>query len=160
MLIILVILGADYLIVKYQMIAVPDAMKGVLIALAVLYLFLLVWVFPVQAKFINTVARTIKNAFAISLIQIPRTVAMIIMYALPCLLLFISLRLVPVVLLFGITVPMYVSAMMYDKVFKGFEEKILESQSGEEADEGDNEDADGVEKIFSDKPMIDEGTHK
>lgn len=152
------ILGADYYIMKYAEINIPQVLQVMIMAAGILFLFMVLWVFPVQAKFINTLPKTIKNAFALSIIQMPRTLLMVIVYVLPYVLLYLSLRIFPLVFVFGISVPVYISAMLYNKMFKKLEDRIrerMEEENGDKKDpEGETDEDEG--KIFSDKPMLGE----
>ena len=57
----------------------------------------------------------------------------------------------------GISVPVYVSAVLYNKMFKKLEDKILERLEGEKAEEGEEEpESEETEKIFSDTPVFEE----
>lgn len=161
-LLVLAVFGADFYIMKnVEEVNIPTALQVVIMAIAVLFLFMVLWVFAVQAKFVNTVTKTIKNAFALSVIQIPRTILMVILYALPYVICIFSLRLFPVILVLGISAPVYVSAMLYNKMFKRLEDKIIERLEGEKAaesgeEEQESEETEAVEKIFSDTPILEE----
>lgn len=160
-LLVVAVLGADYYIIKYTTIDFPQVFQVIIMAAGILFVFMVLWVFPVQAKFINTLPKTIKNAFALSIIQMPRTLLMVIVYVLPYVLLFLSLRIFPLVFVFGISVPVYVSAVLYNKMFKKLEDKIRERLEEENEGKEDSEPADGEAdedsgKIFSDKPMLGE----
>lgn len=155
------ILGADYYIMKNAAIDIPEVLQVIIMAAGILFLFMVLWVFPVQAKFVNTLLQTIKNAFALSIIQLPKTILMVIVYVLPYVLLFLSFRVFPLVFVFGISVPVYISAMLYNKMFKKLEDKIQERLEEENRGKEDTEATDGETdedsgKIFSDKPMLGE----
>ena len=82
---------------------------------------------------------------------------MVILYVLPYVLCIFSLRLFPVILVLGISVPVYVSAMLYNKMFKKLEDKILERLEGENtAKDGEEPLEEEKDKIFSDKPILEE----
>jgi len=61
-------------------------------------------------------------------------------------------QIMPLYLFFGFSIPIYVSAMLYNKMFIRLEEKILENMA-ETTEASDEEDGD---KIFSDKPLLTE----
>lgn len=111
-----------------------------------LVIFTATFVFAALARFSNTTIQTLKNAFAMSVLQFPKTILMIILYIVPIVAGAFFYQAIPFVLMFGISVPVWLSAMLYNKFFKGLEEKILENMEKKE-------DADEVEKIFSDAPM-------
>ena len=105
------------------------------------------YVFPVLAKFENTVFRTIKNAFLMSLMQFPKTILMIIMYAIPIVIFFFVLQLMPLALLFGLALPAWLSAKLYNKFFQKLEDQIL----AENAPEGGETEPEEDDRIFKDE---------
>ncbi|MBQ8822997.1 MAG: DUF624 domain-containing protein [Lachnospiraceae bacterium] len=142
---ILFLIADFWLIAEYEL-NLGYWFKVVLMAVFVLVIFTTTFVFPALAKFSNTTLQTVKNAFAMSVLQFPKTILMIIIYVLPVVAGIFFYQAIPFVLLFGISVPVFLSAMLYNKFFKGLEEKILEHQGKKEAE-------DDGEKIFSDAPM-------
>lgn len=148
-----------YLMNENSNIHIPRVAQVLIMAAAIMYVFYVVWVYAVQAKFINTIKNTMKNAFAISMMKFPYTIAMVVLYVCPWVLLWISnFYLFPIVFLFGVSVPVYCSAALYSKFFKQLEEKILAGQEEEKEKETSGEENSEAEeeKIFSDKPMFEE----
>lgn len=149
----IMLLAAGVLVSDFYIISQGDSQfgywfKAILGAVAILLVFTMIMVFPVMAKFTNTTLQTIKNAMAISMLQFPKTILMILMYAAPLLLAYLVYNAIPLVLLFGISVPAWCSAHLYNKFFKKLETQILEKMAanGELAVEEDD-----TEKIFSDE---------
>jgi len=95
-------------------------LKGVLLVATVLALFTFLYVWPVLSKFDNTVLRTIKNALFISILQLPRTIVIVVMNVLPFVMLY-SAKAAPFVLLFGLSVPALVTGYLNDKFFAKLE---------------------------------------
>ena len=164
-LLIAAVIGADLYIIKEMDSGLPEFLQVVIMAIGILALFMAVWVFPVQAKFVNTLSRTMKNAFALSVIQIPKTILMVILYAAPPFLCIWFLQIFPLYFVLGISLPVYVSAILYNKMFQKLEDKILERIAAEEAGEDsaggiesgmDSETGEDTEKIFSDKSIFSE----
>lgn len=139
----------DYLVIGYSEEGGIAYWYGVVLgAFAIFIAFTVTMVFPILAKFSNTVMRTIKNAMAISVLKFPQTILMIIMYVIPLLIGYFFFPLVPLVLMFGISVPAFGSAKLYNKFFKKLENQILEAQraNGELVDEEPDPD-----RIFKDE---------
>lgn len=91
------------------------------------------YVFPVLAKFVNTNVGTLKNAFSLSILALPKTVVMAVCTGLPLLLAyFFDLKIVPLLILLGISGPGYLCALLYNKTFKRFEPKEEELTDEEE----------------------------
>ena len=146
-------LGADYYIITKVGMEVSKIVQSLLLVVAVFAIFAFVMVWPVQAKFANTVRRTIFNAFAISVAQFPKTFLMIVLYAIPFLLwLFVQPlipQLLPILFVFWLSIPAFLSAKLYDKFFRTMEDKILaqQAEAGEVVEESEGADV----QIFSDK---------
>lgn len=159
------VLGVDYYLFGYKgELHIPDALQVVIMAATVLFLFLLVWIFPLQARFVNSVPRTLKNAMALSILQLPKTILMILLYIIPWLLLLTTMRLLPVVFVFWYSVPAYGSAVLYNKVFKKMEDMVLnpdsletteeDTETTEAVEEKTEEETEGSEKVFSDQSTV------
>ena len=105
----------------------------------IVLLITLLWVFPLQSRYENTIWNTIKNAFLMSIHKIVPTVAMAIINLVPVAVLVFLPSLMPVVLLLGSTIPGIVCAGMYSKVYDG-----LEGYSRFKKQEEDTEEAEEV----------------
>lgn len=152
----IIVLALDFYIMRNMDLGIPKIVQGVIMVVTALLACTVMWVFPLQAKFENTIKQTIKNAFSLSMIQAPRTLLMLVMHALPFVLCFSVYQIMPLYLFFGFSVPIYVSAMLYNKMFIRLEEKILENMA-ETTAVSDEEDG---EKIFSDKPLLQEDENR
>jgi len=99
-----------------------------ILALLLLVFFVGLWVFPVLSKFVNTTVNTVSNAVILAFRHIFRTVAMLVSYfLLPATLMF-SFELLPVVLLYGMSLPVWLGACLYNRVFASMEEEVLDNQ--------------------------------
>ncbi len=103
------------------------------------------FVYPVLAKFDNSTIKTIKNAFFMSLLQLPKAILMILMSLVPIVLLLIAPSITPFVLMFGVSIPAYLFAKLYDKFFQKLEDNINAANAPEEAEEVEDE------RIFKDE---------
>lgn len=149
---VIIVLALDFYIIRNMDLGIPKIVQGVIMVVAALLACTVMWVFPLQAKFENTIKLTIKNAFSLSMIQAPKTALMLVMHALPFVLCFSIYQIMPLYLFFGFSVPIYISAMLYNKMFIRLEEKILESMEKSTVSAGEEE----GEKIFSDTPLLPE----
>lgn len=149
---IMIVIG-DFVIMRYGGISFPKVLQILITAVGVLILITAAFVFPVLARFDNTIMRTLKNAFMISILQFPKTILMIIMgLIVPPLALIFLPQATPIVFLFGLALPAYVSAMLYNKFFKKLEDQMMGQTEGEETGETkDEEDAEEDERIFRDE---------
>lgn len=145
---IIVVLVGDFLIMSRTDMAFGNVLKVVLSVIAFLALFTFTFVFPVLAKFENTVLRTIKNAFFIGILQFPKTIAMMVLSVVPIVLFLLVPQITPIIFLFGLTAPAWLSAKMYSGYFRKLEEQIVAANSpeeGEAPEEGEDE------RIFKDE---------
>lgn len=90
-------------------------------AVGILFLMTCMYFYPLQARFYNPIAKTIRNAFFVMILNFPKSVATLLLYALPLALLFTSFALFPIVILFGIAAPGYGAALLYKSVFMKIE---------------------------------------
>lgn len=103
-------------------------MQGVIVATGVFGVCFMLWVFPLQSKFVNKIWKTIYTSFVMTFKHIIRTVLLLVVFVLPFLL---PAEGFPVILLFGFSVPIYLSAIIYNKPFERMEVIVLESLGGD-----------------------------
>lgn len=142
------VLVGDFVIMRYSGLSFPKFLQIVIIAIGILFTFMVTFVFPVLAKFDNTVRRTIKNAFLMSIMQFPKTILMIILYVIPPVVFVYFPQAIPVVFLFGLSLPAWLSAKLYNKFFQKLEDQILAENPPEEAEP---EEVGEDERIFKDE---------
>lgn len=99
--------------------------------IAVLYVIWVKWLFVVQSRYQNTIKGTIKNAMLIGGSRLLNSVVMIILAVFPFFLAYAYPKTVPVVLLFGFSLPALLEAMLYGRVFDRIEGKDQESEEAE-----------------------------
>lgn len=132
MLLFLILFGVDYYLVVFSGIGFPKGLNKVLTAIAILLVIASMYVFPVLSRFDNTVRNTIKNGFIMSIMALPKSLVMTVLFAAPVLVLFLVPRAIPLVLLFGTSLPGYLSAMLYSQTFRKFEPQQEEVTTDEE----------------------------
>ena len=66
-------------------------------------LFTTIWAFPLQARFINPLLITLRNAYGLSIRHILRTIYMLVIYLLPIVLVVLNVKFISIVILFGIS---------------------------------------------------------
>ena len=101
--------------------AIPLFMKVFLILVILIVYAAYVWVFPILARYDNTVIKTVANALTMAFRVLPRTVLMGILAALPSLIFIYLPQVFPIVFLFGFTVPGMACAVLYSPVFRRME---------------------------------------
>lgn len=144
LLLLMIVLAGDIFIIGSSETEFNAIMQGFIVVAAILVVFTTLYVFPVLARFRNTIRGTLKNALLMSIVQFPKTILMIVVYLIPMILFLFAYPAIPFVLLFGLSVPAWVSAKLNNKLFKTLEEKLVESRTDEE-NKGDDE------RIFKDE---------
>lgn len=144
----ILILAGDYYIITKSGLEFSKVLTTAIIVVAIVLLMVTIFVFPTLAKFDNTIKATFKNAFFMAILQLPKTALMVVLYVAPVVIMAFFYQAVPVVMMLGISVPIFLSAMLYNKFFQKIEDNILEAQA--EA-EGPKEEEDDPDRIFSDK---------
>lgn len=142
MLLFLIVFGADIMIINHSGMEFPSALKIILFALAMIGYMVMCYVFPVLCRFENTIRKTIKNALFMAILSFPKTIVMMVLYVSPIIFIYFFTMAVPLVILFGISAPAYLSAMLYSGTFKKFEPEEepyhdrFESGEGIDMDDG------------------------
>ncbi len=114
------ILLLDYMLLKGN----NSILKYILVAVTIILYMASLYIFPLQAKFVNSLPGTLKNAFLVSIMVLPKTAAMVIITLVPVVLAYFKfLQIVPLLFLFGIAGPGYLCAALYSETFKKFEPK-------------------------------------
>lgn len=126
------VLWGDFWIINNSGISFGRVMTVLLIIVSIIYLFTMLYVFPVLSRFVNTIKNTIRNAFLMSIMNLPRTILLVIFNLLPLLLLLLIPQATPFVILFGFSVPAYLCSMQFVKIFKRFEPEEEDAGNGEE----------------------------
>lgn len=107
----------DYRILSSEQAGFP---KGALIpvyAAAIILTAVSVYALPLTARFENPTAATLKNAAILAVAYLPRTLVMMIIYAVVPYLFLNVTRLLPLFFILGLTLPAYFCALLYMPVF-------------------------------------------
>ena len=146
--IILVLVGDFYIIEKAE-VELGSKMQLLLMIVAIMVLFTSMFIYPVLAKFENTILQTIKNSFFIGVLQFPKTILMMVLAVAPFVLFIFFEQLTPIVFCFCFSAPAWVAAKLYSKFFKKLEDKMIAGEDGQgEACESSSEED---ERIFKDE---------
>lgn len=117
--------------------------SGVLLAALIFIGLMNLWIYPLQCRFSNKISVTFRNAFFMSFRYIFRSILMAIAYAVPVAIILAGLyQVIPILLLLGISLPIYWNVLAYNKVFEKIEEQIMgvNEEVTEEKEEGEDND--------------------
>ncbi len=104
-------------LLNYSMVIAP-VMLVISIILTIVWLMTFVFVFPLQARFENTVKQTIQNAFLLAISHLPFTVSVILLLGILGYLCAVSWLAVFCMLLFGIGAAGYLLVYNFERFFK------------------------------------------
>ena len=111
----------DVLIYKEIPDQIPKVLMIVIMILAYLVLGVALYAFPLLSRFYNTVGGTLKNAFLVSVVNVPYTVWFAFLAVLPFAVSYFVVELFPFLVLFGFSVPAYIASRSWVKIFDKFE---------------------------------------
>lgn len=117
------VIVTDVAVMYYAVIDFPFIIRIAILVVGFIVLCTSMYLFPMQAKFANSIPQTIKNAFMASMIQFPKTLLMVLMLFVPPGVILLSERFVPLVLVFFFSLHAYLSALLYNKFFLRMEDR-------------------------------------
>lgn len=137
----LVVTGDVIALLVYRNVFPPILIVPAIIAM-VLVIGLLCYAVPMQGRFLNPVKVTFRNAFWAMLAKAPKTLLMVLCWLfLPALDLFVSANFWPVLILFGLSLPAYLNALIYEPFFREVENMIKDGEKKAAAEPEDKPEA-------------------
>ncbi len=132
-----VLLYLDTNIVKAMGEPMSQIMSVIFAVFTLVYAMILLYLYPILAKFYNSVKNTFTNAILMAIRHLPYTIIMLIICALPLLIFFVpslqmQMTLILLLLLFGMAVIAYLNSFFLVKIF----DKYIPENSEEDADGG------------------------
>lgn len=129
MLLVVAVYIGDCMIFNYSGMEFPQALKIGVVIVATLLLMMAVYVFPLLARFENSIKNTLKNALILAFANLPKTITMLVCYAVPIVIACFSDYALIFVIMFGISAPAYAAACLYSGIFKKLEPESEEITS-------------------------------
>lgn len=124
MLLVILVFAGDWLIFRASADTFPRALVIGVAAIGIIVLMVAVYVFPLLARFDNSIKNTVHNATLLALGNLPKTLLMIVIYAMPCVIAYFSVYSYIFIFMFGISLPAYGAAWLYSNIFKRFEPEV------------------------------------
>jgi uncharacterized membrane protein YesL len=91
--------------------------RAILIVIAVYLFFISGYLFPLIARFENTMKQAMKNAIIMSLLNLPKSIVILIINMSPLIILYYYPKIFPLILLFCISGVCYLNSMMLRTIF-------------------------------------------
>lgn len=101
-----------------------NALWYIFLFLSFVYLMMVLYVFPIQSRFVNTIKNTIKNSLIMAIAQLPWTILIILCHAAVFILIYVQpgwfFYILAYLLLMGTSLPAFGSSYIFNRVFKKF----------------------------------------
>ena len=118
-----IVVGGEFILINRMEGSFVPVVQCIVYIGVLLFSFEFLYVFPVLSRFENTIKNTMKNALFISILQIPKTLVILIFCIIPIYLLLSSLKWLPLVVALGFSTVSYTNACIMGPIFKKFEPK-------------------------------------
>lgn len=151
LLVIFGILAADYRIIMYSGIEFAQWIRIAMVTVTIVVFMGVVFMFPLQARFINPVKNTMKNAFLMALSHLPTAFVLVVIYALPVAVLYLIPQSLPILILLAFGLIIYLKSFLLLRVFKKYEDALADNS---QAAAGETDDAGTDSGIFSESDRI------
>ena len=113
----------------------PIWLPSSILVVAFLELMFMIYTFAMLSRFDNSIYQTLVNAVTLTFSELPRSLEMAVITLVPLLAFFRASILLPLLVLFGLSVPGYACAIVYDPIFKKIEKQIWEEENAEYPDD-------------------------
>lgn len=144
------VLYGDYKILTESGIEFQSWLVIALITVTVILMMGFSFLFPMQARFSNTIKNTMKNSFLMALSHLPSAFIFVLSYAVPVVLLYFIPRAAPAIVLLVFGALPYFKSFLFLKIFKKYEDNLVartEEDSEEDApDSGIFSESEAMEK--------------
>ena len=124
MLLALVVFVGDWLIFRASGDTFPKALVIGVAAVGIIVLMVAIYVFPLLARFDNSIRNTVLNAALLAIGNLPKTLLMMVIYAGPLVIAYFSAYSYMFIFMFGISLPAYGAAWLYSGIFKKLEPEV------------------------------------
>lgn len=133
-LVITAVFFVDYLILKDMGLENTKVFFMIIGAIYLLVCLTMMYVFPLMARFENSLKQTVKNALFMSILHIFKTVVMAVIYAIPFVLLPLHYNVLMFFLLVGLSGPAYFNSFIWKSIFKKYEPEKVEEEITDDMD--------------------------
>ena len=127
----IMLIAAGVLYADYKIMTGADADFASWMQIAILTATIIIalgssFIFPMQARFSNTVKNTIKNSFLMALSHLPTAVISVVSYIIPIVLIYLVPQALPAIFLLVVGGIIYGKSFLFLRVFRKYEDLIRE----------------------------------
>lgn len=115
------VLGCDIYLIAADLINWGQYFNLLVLAVTVIYLISLAWVFVLQSRYNYGIRDMVKYSLVLGFRNLPASVAMVILAAAPIAFFLVMAKAIPFVLLMGASLPAFLQAMLYSRILDRFE---------------------------------------
>ena len=115
------VLGCDIYLIAADLINWGQYFNLLVLAVTVIYLISLAWVFVLQSRYNYGIRDMVKYSLVLGFRNLPASVAMVILAAAPIAFFLVMATAIPIVLLMGASLPAFLQAMLYSRILDRFE---------------------------------------
>lgn len=131
-----ILLSVDLYITLQMQSTITKILVPCIGAIMLIYLFILLYIFPLLARFDNTIFHLLKNSLLMGIRHLPWTILNAVLIVGPVFIGLNFLQLIPVWIIIGYAGLAYISSFIFVRIFKNYEpndEEELETEVSEEA---------------------------
>lgn len=122
-------IAADYYIILHSSAEFGKWARVVMLMATMFAAIGIEFIFPMQARFQNTVKGTIRNAFVVAILHLPAAIIVMLIGAIPFIIVYLVPQLLPLVFLVGFGGVIYLQSFVFLRVFKKYEPQEEERPS-------------------------------
>lgn len=115
------VLGCDIYLIAADLINWGQYFNLLVLAVTVIYLISLAWVFVLQSRYNYGIRDMVKYSLVLGFRNLPASVAMVILAGAPIAFFLVMAKAIPFVLLMGASLPAFLQAMLYSRILDRFE---------------------------------------
>lgn len=122
-LIISVIIAGDIVLMMRGEVEIPQTAAIVVGIIYIVISLVMMYAFPMIARYENSTKQILQNSFLICILNLPKTIGMVLMYAAPFVMWYFSAKSIIFLLILGISGPAYCNSRILKGIYEKYEQK-------------------------------------
>jgi uncharacterized membrane protein YesL len=157
------VIVCDYRLILYSGMEFAQWIKIAVLAVTIIISLGVSYIFPLQSRYTNTIKNTVKNAFLTSILHLPTSIAIVVVYAIPLVILYFIEQALPLLFLLAFGLIIYGKAYLIRRIFDKLEENMQQPQEDiDESEQGSGifAESDRLEKELQMEEKLEKGKNK